>query len=48
MASCPTKGCHDDETIASEDVIMVNFPVYIDTISMDSSILYFRVHSLNL
>ena len=22
-------------------------PIYIDTISMDSSILYFRVHSLN-
>ena len=26
---------------------MVNFPIYIGTISMDSSILYLRVHSLN-
>ena len=28
-------------------LIMVNFPIYIDTVSMDSSIFYFRVHSLD-
>ena len=28
--------------------IMLNFSIYVDTISMGSSILYFRVHSLKL